>query len=42
MYNIKSPNNTPEAISITLTKPDAANDNLSKIVDIINPVFLIN
>ena len=27
---------------MTLTKPDAANDNLSNIVDIIKPVFLIN
>ena len=37
-----NPNNTPDAIKTTLTRPEAANDNRSNIVEIINPVFLIS
>ena len=36
------PKSIPEAIKTTLTIPVAAKDNLSKIVEIINPVFLIS
>ena len=37
-----TPNNTPDAIKTTLTRPVAANDSLSSIVEIINPVFHIS
>tara|TARA_B100002052_G_C15510532_1_gene431374 strand:- start:100 stop:228 length:129 start_codon:yes stop_codon:yes gene_type:complete len=42
MARIIRPNKTPEAIRTTLTRPVAAKESLNRIVEIINPVFLIS
>ena len=42
MRRIIKPNTIPETNSKRLVSPSALNDNLKSIVEIINPVFLIN
>ena len=41
IFRINRPNKIPEIISIILVSPSAEKDSLNKIVEIINPVFLI-
>ena len=42
MSKINSPKTIPEIINKILVSPETEKDSLSKIVEIINPVFLIN
>ena len=39
---INKPNNIPETNKTILFNPETPNDNRNKMVDIINPVFLIS